>query len=195
MKKAILFDLWNTLANKNQSSSKILKEQFQINCDNYLEEYEKAIQTKKWNNPYEMAESYLNYFNISNTDENREFFVKTLLEGIKNAQPYEGTKKLLKELKKEYKIGLLSNTNNYEVLKEEWDMNNLFDTIIYSWQTGTLKPEKKSFDMACQDLEVKTEECMFIDDMEKNVKFANKYGLKGIRYIDIETLKKDIKKE
>ncbi|MBI2572817.1 HAD-IA family hydrolase [Candidatus Woesearchaeota archaeon] len=194
MIKGIIFDLWETLATKNIGISKTLRDHFKIEkTDDFLERYERAIQLKAWKTPEEMAINFLNSFNLPKTTANIRFVEETLQKGIDNATLFEGMDKLLKNLKKKYKLGLLSNTTIFEsTVPQALGIEKIFDAKIYSWQLHSLKPSKKNFDEVCKMLGLKASECVFIDDGERNVKAAASYGFKTIRYQNIEQLKKEL---
>lgn len=94
----------------------------------------------------------------------------------------------LKKLKSQYKIFLLSNTNSihYEHyaadLKNKFgysDFNNLFDKAWFSFNIGMAKPEEDIFCFAIKDANIDPNETLYIDDLEKNVRAAEKTGMRG----------------
>lgn len=102
---------------------------------------------------------------------------------------------LLRKLKKDYKLIALSNTNkaNYEFITKRYDIMNVFDDYVLSYQVGSLKPEKKIYKAALEKSLCKPEECLFIDDIEKFVIAAEKLGIKTIQYKSHSYLEEKLK--
>lgn len=92
---------------------------------------------------------------------------------------------LLKELRKKYRLLLLSNTNYIHInisLPEELakfglTMDDLFDKCYYSYLMGAVKPNADIFEMMLMDAKLKPEECLFLDDGDKNIETAKKLGI------------------
>jgi putative hydrolase of the HAD superfamily len=103
---------------------------------------------------------------------------------------------ILIQLKKSYRIWLLSNTNPSHI-KNEVEKNSVFpqlvDGAIYSFDVGYRKPERDIYKIACNIADVAPESCVFIDDLEDNIRGANNVGLHGIHYRNTPDLKTDLK--
>ena len=102
---------------------------------------------------------------------------------------------LIKHLKKrEYKLGLLSNhiEDWLEEIIENHKLDEIFDVIVTSYKSGVAKPDISIFNEIVEKLEVNPNECVYIDDMEKNIPPAKKLGMKTILFTDLENLKKDL---
>lgn len=103
---------------------------------------------------------------------------------------------ILSDLKKYYKVWLLSNTNPKHIsdeLDSKYVFPHLVDGAIYSYNVGLRKPNKEIYLKACELAEVKPKESVFIDDLSENIYGAKKVGLNGIHYKSIEILKDDLK--
>ena len=103
---------------------------------------------------------------------------------------------ILLELKKYYKIWLLSNTNPKHIqdeLDNKYVFPKLVDGAIYSYDVGLRKPDKSIYIKACELAKVNPAESVFIDDLIENIDGAKKVGIKGIHYKDIEKLNKSLK--
>lgn len=94
-----------------------------------------------------------------------------------------------------YMIPVISNSSP-EGIKAMKDMGvySEFDTVILSSEVGVQKPDKRIFEIAIEKIGVRAEECIFMDDLEKNVKAAEMSGMKGIVYKNPVQLSKDLKK-
>ena len=90
---------------------------------------------------------------------------------------------LLKELKKNYRIIALSNTNiiHKRVWREKYkDTMDQFEKIFSSHEINTRKPESEPYLIALDYLKMKPEEVIFLDDKEENIEPAKTLGMKTI---------------
>lgn len=93
---------------------------------------------------------------------------------------------LLLDLKKEYRIFLLSNTNSIHQekflteFKNEYsfDFSELFEKTYYSHEIGMRKPDEKTFKYVLKDSNLNPCKTLFVDDAIDNVKIAQKVGIK-----------------
>jgi len=101
----------------------------------------------------------------------------------------------LDELKKHYKLGVLSNVvSGY--------MDNIFtpqqlarfDSISKSYENGFRKPQAEAYEIIAKQLGVEPPECVFVDDQERQVAGAREAGMQALLYQDIEQLKRDLPK-
>lgn len=101
---------------------------------------------------------------------------------------------LIKKLKSEYKIGLCSNGNSVFVRRilKQYDLEKLFDHIIISGECGVVKPDKKIYNITLKKLNSKAQDAIFIDDSPKNIKGAQKVGLKTILFEDYTKFIKEL---
>ena len=120
-----------------------------------------------------------------------------LNSAIKNGEIKDETLlEYIRELKKEYKIGLLSNVTSLDSLKSRFAENELednFDVVVASGQIGYAKPEAEAYEITADKLGVSLGECVMIDDREEYVNAAVGIGMKGIVYTGMNDLKKELK--
>ena len=92
---------------------------------------------------------------------------------------------LLSELKKKYRLLMLSNTNPLhiqtavaaEFSKTGKTMQDFFDKCYLSYEMGMVKPDVEIFEALLTDAQVKAEECLFLDDGKKNIDTAAALGI------------------
>ena len=92
---------------------------------------------------------------------------------------------LLSELKKKYRLLMLSNTNPLhiqtavaaEFRKTGKTMQDFFDKCYLSYEMGMVKPDVEIFKALLADAQVKAEECLFLDDGKKNIVTAAALGI------------------
>ena len=68
----------------------------------------------------------------------------------------------------------------------------IFDLLIESSIEGCRKPEEKFYEVACERLNVKPENCVFLDDLGINLKPARAMGMTTIKVIDPEDAIKEL---
>lgn len=91
---------------------------------------------------------------------------------------------LARELKKDYKLFLLSNVNrlHFEYIQKKFDIIKIFDEIIVSFIVGAVKPDKIIFDDMIKRAGGDRKNLLYIDDREDLVKEAKVLGIDSIRY-------------
>jgi len=96
---------------------------------------------------------------------------------------------LLKDLRANYKIFLLSNTNsihadyyNHDLYKTHGinGLEELFDKVFYSHDIALRKPDAAPFEYVLNDQKLKAEETLFIDDSLPNILTAHQLGINSI---------------
>ncbi len=100
---------------------------------------------------------------------------------------------LIKNLKKKYKIFILSNNSEptyISIMKS--NLKNLFDKILFSYQVGIKKPNKEFFLKILGDTTFSPKNCLFIDDREDVCIAAKKYCFNTIIFKNNEQLKKEL---
>jgi len=99
--------------------------------------------------------------------------------------------RLLKDLRKSYRIFLFSNTNALHLAhlqqiyrntfpNDEYALDDLFERAYYSHILKMRKPDEASFQYILKENQLKGEETLFVDDALINVEGAEKAGLKGL---------------
>lgn len=107
----------------------------------------------------------------------------------------EETYEFVKSLKGKYKLGMITNQLQdwFETVVEKYNIRELFDEIVTSYESGMAKPDRAIFEFTLKKMGLEPGECVFVDDMEKNIKAAEDIGMKGILFKNIDQLKKDLK--
>jgi epoxide hydrolase-like predicted phosphatase len=101
---------------------------------------------------------------------------------------------LIKKLKKNYILAILSNSDSFNSKKYQtkgW--YKFFDHLILSHEVGVIKPEKKIYKLLLKKLNLVANECLFIDDQAKVLKPANELGMQTIHFESLEKLTKELK--
>ena len=61
------------------------------------------------------------------------------------------------------------------------ELQPLFDVIVQSAEEGLRKPDPAIYKVACARLGVEPRECVFLDDIGRNLKPAQQMGMRTIR--------------
>ncbi len=90
----------------------------------------------------------------------------------------------VKELKANYKIGLLSNMgyDTLDAVFNEQQRKDMFDDVLISSDVGLIKPSRDLYELALERLGVGPDEVIFIDDRLPNVEGAMQLGMKTILF-------------
>lgn len=96
---------------------------------------------------------------------------------------------LILELKKKYRIFMLSNTNSIHMiwmnnyLRDKFKFNSykeIFEKAYFSFELGMRKPDAEIFDFVLKDSGLNPSETLFIEDTLKNIDAAEKVGIKTL---------------
>ncbi len=97
----------------------------------------------------------------------------------------DGMPELVYKLKKSgKKLYLLSNisigfTEIYKDIPQINELFSLFDSLVFSGPLGVVKPQKEIFLHLLNTYSLKAQDCIFIDDSQKNITGAVNSGIEG----------------
>jgi HAD superfamily hydrolase (TIGR01509 family) len=191
--KSIIFDLGAVLL--NISYQKTIEEFDKLGIKNSYTFYSKKLQT--------------NIFNLLETGEISESdFIKEIqkhcTESTNTQILYAWNAmlldlplhrvELLKQLKKDFNLYLLSNTNSIHITefenkigsKQYKEFYQLFDKVYYSHKIGHRKPNAEAFQLIIEENNLIAEEILFIDDSPQHIEGAKKLGIKTYHLLDDE---------
>ncbi|HJP81634.1 MAG TPA: HAD-IA family hydrolase [Candidatus Saccharimonadales bacterium] len=102
----------------------------------------------------------------------------------------------IQTLRQHYKIALLSNVGRgfIEELFTERELSELFAVEVLSNEVGMAKPSAAIYELTATRLGLDPEECIMIDDIERNVQGAVAVGMQGIVYQNFSQLVQDFEK-
>lgn len=99
--------------------------------------------------------------------------------------------KLLKS--KGYTLVLLSNLIKPQALYLRKKLSKYFSLLLFSCEMGIQKPDKRIYLEVLKRLNVKGEECVFVDNKEENLKVAELCGMKTILFRNVKQFRKELK--
>ncbi len=193
--KAIIFDLGAVILNINYQNT--IDEFTKLGVNNATTFYSKKVQTNLFN----QIETGM----ISSNE-----FLKELQKETKNANINQVEKawnamlldlpeervQLIKKLKNNHSIYLLSNTNaiHFDAFKKQLGNKKwlafckLFDKMYLSHELGLRKPDVKIFEYILKEKKLKAEEVFFIDDSPQHIASAKKIGINCHHLLDDEDI-------
>lgn len=187
MVKAIIFDCWDTLfydkVKPHPFSAFAERIGYSLQDYKFLKIFEKHFMLEKHYNRTVPIKNILTDLKI-NPSKERLGELKQILDKLPNhARAFPEVLEVLNQLKKEYKLGLISNTDymSFERLQRDFKLKDIFDVMLKSYETGILKPDPRIFKLMIDKLEVKKNEALMVgDSLEDDVKATEEFGIKGI---------------
>ena len=91
---------------------------------------------------------------------------------------------LIRALRPPYRLAVLSNADNTleDRMRDGLGIHDLFDTVVCSAVVGMAKPDHEVYRLTAERLTLPVEECVFIDDAERNVTAAREVGMAAIHF-------------
>lgn len=113
--------------------------------------------------------------------------------------PNPGMKELVLKLKKRYKLIIFSGNTKERVayLEKKYYLKQYFDEVVFSFEVGATKKEPIFYEAlitTLNNLNVKPEEAILVDDKEKALEMAKSAGINTLLFKDAGQLKRDLKK-
>lgn len=183
MIKAVIFDLWQTTLCSNGSIGGTLIKEFDLPMKKE-EEFWSVLEDDWMKHNFESFEqSAVHACRILGVTDKKKIkkFAALYKDALAIACPYDDVIPAIKKLKKSYKIGLLSNTENLIIPLLEDKFVKLFDAAFFSCDHKRIKPDKKFFRAILKSLDVKPQEAVMIGDSMKNdILPAREMGMKAI---------------
>lgn len=98
--------------------------------------------------------------------------------------------------KKGYGTYILSNYSKrgYEATKQELPFVADMDGVLFSYEVKLVKPEPEIYQTLLKKFQLKPEECVFLDDNEKNVIAAREAGIHAIHFQNKEQAEAELEK-
>lgn len=102
--------------------------------------------------------------------------------------------RLIKDLKNNYKIVLISNINelHFTYLKNKFDIFSGFNKIILSFEVGVRKPDPKIYLRALELVMTTPQKVVYTDDRLDLVEAAAKLGITSIHFKGMDFLKENL---
>lgn len=106
----------------------------------------------------------------------------------------EGVIPIVRELSEKYKLYLLSDHSKewVEYIKQVHPFLKIFDKVFFSFEFKMTKRNPAVFKKILEELSVSPEECLFIDDHQRNIDNARLAGIEGICFKNAIQLREEL---
>jgi len=83
-----------------------------------------------------------------------------------------------------HRLAIISNMtrNTLDSMRREFQWLGLFDACVFSCELGTNKPGREIYEHCLLQLDLRADECLFVDDSAENVRGAREVGMATIRF-------------
>lgn len=168
--RAVVFDLWNTLAAWPDELSQDFRRRWSSRIGRSLEEIDAAWYAS---GAYELRESgpiavaLRSVCAALDADADVDELVRWRVELARQAVvPDEDVVETLSELRERgLRVGLISNcTEDVALVWADSRFAPLFDAAVLSATAGCMKPNRRIYQRACEELGVEPAECLFVGD-------------------------------
>ncbi|WP_180271322.1 HAD family hydrolase [Fredinandcohnia onubensis] len=190
--KAILFDLDDTLLNRNEAVDNmflLILEKF-YGDDNHLAQNEMLRKFKEYDSrSYGYGDKTIVFESLFDEFPPKYRIPRNEIQDFWNhyfPQCFSINQKtihIVKRIKEHVKVGIITNgtTQRQKAKIMTTHLNNCFDIIIISEEVGLSKPDKRIFELALNKLHVQPETTLFVgDDIEKDIGGCQNANIKGI---------------
>lgn len=195
--KAIIFDLGNVLVDFNH---RIAAERISAYCDKSGEEIYNLFFDSQLTRSFEEgkvlpADFFLNVKSALDLKLDFDKFVPIWNEIFFLSDKNNEVFKLIKVLKKNYRLLLLSNINelHWEYLEKKFPIFGDFHFVIPSYRTGLTKPDPLIYQKALESLKVLPGQAFYTDDRMDLIEKAREIGIRSFQFVSAEKLKEDLR--
>jgi epoxide hydrolase-like predicted phosphatase len=184
MLKAVLFDFGGVIyQHPKQVISIVLAQIFDKPIDIVVQEYNK-YKDDYFTGKLSTDELISSLSSIFKTNKSLDEIKILWLKFYANlAKPNSKVLEVIGNLRQNYKVYLFSNTTQMsDAHNNKTGIYDYFDATFLSFQMGMKKPDQEIYDKVLSSIGFRPQECVFIDDDLKNLKPAEKMGMKTILF-------------
>lgn len=183
--KAVLFDFWGTLAENGTYSP--LKQTYSLlrvrkPFGEFVQAFEEAFMTKVFDSQEVAFTTALEALGITVRKEVVDQLIGLWNKNRLLARFYPETQTVLQDLKKDFKIALISNTDCFVTsVFDKFHLLSFFDATALSFEEGYLKTDPRLFAVALEKLGCAADEAIMVgDSLETDIVGAERAGVKAI---------------
>ena len=170
--KVIVFDLDNTLIDRQKAFTEMLKDRIELTLPEEKKHLkEQAIQDiLMWDDNGTVSRSvsfkkYCDKYEVTcMTSEELSTYWTTISGSV--VYLFEDVIEVINYLKEKYRLAILTNGSPISQRRklESTGILDLFELSVVSGEVGVDKPDSRIFDVMCDKLNVKPEDCLYIGD-------------------------------
>jgi HAD superfamily hydrolase (TIGR01509 family) len=195
----IVFDLGGVVVFESQDLWKSvfleLSSKFKINLktlESHLEKYKAGIQTGRIN-LYDFYTVVLGSIRRNDTKPEELLRIHLKSHSRYSAKCDRNMLELIGRLRKCYQVVCFTNTEpEVAELNRRNGLFDYFERAFISSEMGLRKPDPKSYKKVLDELYIKPQQAVFIDNDPNNVEAAKRIGINGIVYRDVSHLKREL---
>jgi putative hydrolase of the HAD superfamily len=103
---------------------------------------------------------------------------------------------LLRALRRNYRLVLLSNTNaiHFEMIRENYALLVHFHAFVLSYEVGAMKPSPVIYRKAIAEAQCKAHECFFTDDIAEYVEGAREQGIDAVQFQSAAQIEEELRR-
>ncbi len=186
MVKAILFDFWGTIVeNGVWSPTKQVQNILQISLpfSEYVVRMEKAMMTSPFETLREAFQHVCTEFTIQPDERLLDELVGMWNKNWMLARPYPEAQETLQELRQQYKVYLVTNSDLFSVpnVVEKHGIASWFDNVFLSCHLQTIKTDKNFLKRVLSEINLPPEDCVFVgDSIQSDMAAAQRMEIRGI---------------
>lgn len=108
--------------------------------------------------------------------------------------PIDGTMRAIRRLTGRYRLGLLSNTNEWHFIHSirPIEVFPLFDAVSLSYEVGAMKPAAVIYQDMLNKIGVPADACVYFDDIQENVDAGARAGMQARLFTTAEAMQADL---
>ncbi len=195
MIKAIIFDLGNVVVKIDKAGQ---FKKFAASSNKPIPYIKKYFENSSARKAFERGEIDPRHFYEGVS---KDLNLKISFDNFKNAwcdifSLNEDVERLIRKLKGNFKLVLLSNTDalHFGHIESKYKIVNAFDEQVLSYKVGCRKPNPMIFLNALKKANALPFNCLYIDDIPEFVYIARLMGMKALQYTNFEKLVCDLDK-
>jgi HAD superfamily hydrolase (TIGR01509 family) len=195
MRNVLLFDLGRVLEIHNlKSFCNCLKKEYSIDKNKNIISIYKKWEILRDTDKIDEHKFYKKFTNEINIKISQKKFYSKYYENVHEC--HDVLKFIEENLYKKYELFIFSNNSriNIRKFKEKINFEKYFKKCIYSFDLKIKKPDINFFIKGLKEINHNGKDCFFFDDQLKSKINSEKLGIKFIQYINLNKLKKDLKK-
>ena len=184
--RAVIFDLWETLIDwpreEAEAHYEALAEAFGVAPDRFRDVWIGGRPSRETGSLADAVRALSATLEVDDVDV--DAVVALRREFSRSAiHPRPGVVETLKELRRRgYRIGLISVCS--EDVPDVWpetELDGLFDATVFSCSVGLAKPDRRIYELACEQLGVEPGDAVFVGDgANDELRGAERAGLKAV---------------
>lgn len=183
--RGVVFDLWNTLVTNDHSPNPIvaLARAFGVHGrPGWAKIIERAMMRAPLPGIAEGITALSKTTGVRPAPQEVADLTRIWREACRKTRLFEDVPAVLGRLSPRYRLGLLSNTQSFDLgFLEELGLADRFDACVLSWEEGALKPDPALFQRMTERLELPPSELLMVgDNLRDDVLASEAAGMQAL---------------